>query len=720
MEASRPTDPRRVGDYQVLARLGSGGMGQVFLGRSASGRSVAIKLVHDELAGDPDFRVRFAREVAAARAVGGAFTAPLIDADPDAQRPWLVTTYLPGHSLQATVDRYGPLPPASVRSLAAGLAEALVGIHRAGVVHRDLKPSNVLLTPDGARVIDFGIARAADAGTVTRTGTALGSPGFLPPEQALGTGSGAPGDVFSLGGVLIFASTGEAPFGGGTVPELIYRVVHEPPRLNGIADLKLRAVIAACMEKDPAKRPAIADVLRWLAELAPAAPHGVGWLPQAVATEITRPPQVPPPLAEHAAGGRGDGRPAVGRRGLLRAALAAAAVTGVAGAASAAVLVLRDRPADAAPKGEWTFRPPSAPIAGPLAAGDLVFVAVRSTGGPTRRLVAVDRRTGALRWTADGMTRPNPVVPMHLTIAGQLAYLPGSISLKAIDLRTGSSPWTAPGAFDQVDATPPAAAGLVFTTVRQGNALNAHDAVTGAQRWTFNTGGPLKADPVAVLGSVVCATEDGRVLGVDLATGQARWRFDLPPGGSGEVKAAPVVIGGVYYVIDDSGAINAVDIPAGRRKWLSEPTRGGDRMALGGAGDTVFAADQGGALYAFGTADGKLRWQRTFPGASRNAEILIPGVAGGLAYCFAKDTLYALDLATGKDRWRVGGLANDFDRPALGEGAVHFASGNSVVSFAAATGKVLRKRDAPGARGVTASGGFLYWYDSAGVHAAKG
>src|SRR3569833_1179535 len=179
VEELRPGDPRRVGPYAVVARQGSGGRGTVFLGRSAGGRSVAVKVVHAALAGDADFRKRFAQEITAARAVSGAFTAPVNDADPDAPAPRLVTAYLPGASLHRVVETSGPLPPGSVATLGAGLAEALVAIHRAGVVHRDLKPSNVLLTPDGPRVIDFGVARAAEVSGVTRTGATLGSHGYL-------------------------------------------------------------------------------------------------------------------------------------------------------------------------------------------------------------------------------------------------------------------------------------------------------------------------------------------------------------------------------------------------------------------------------------------------------------------------------------------------------------------------------------------------------------
>ena len=209
----QPRDPQRVGRYQLLGRLGAGGMGQVFLGQSPGGRLVAVKLIRAELAADREFRARFAREVAAARHVSGMFTAAVVDADPDAPQPWLVTAYVPGPSLAEAVDGQGPLPLTSVLTLAAGLAEGLGAIHAEGMVHRDLKPSNVLLASDGPRIIDFGISRAADATALTRADFVVGSPGFMSPEQALGKDVGPASDIFSLGAVLAFAAAGQGPFG---------------------------------------------------------------------------------------------------------------------------------------------------------------------------------------------------------------------------------------------------------------------------------------------------------------------------------------------------------------------------------------------------------------------------------------------------------------------------------------------------------------------------
>jgi serine/threonine protein kinase len=211
-------DPQRIGPYRIVGRLGAGGMGTVFAGRSAGGRLVAVKVIRGELADDPDFLVRFSREVAAARSVSGLFTAPVVDADLEGPAPWLATAYVPGPSLAEGVRACGPLPVPSVLALAAGLAEGLDAVHRAGLVHRDLKPANVLLAEDGPRVIDFGISQAAEATALTHADLVIGSPGFMSPEQADGRPVGPASDVFSLGAVLAFAATGQGPFGSGSAP----------------------------------------------------------------------------------------------------------------------------------------------------------------------------------------------------------------------------------------------------------------------------------------------------------------------------------------------------------------------------------------------------------------------------------------------------------------------------------------------------------------------
>ncbi|WP_411577266.1 serine/threonine-protein kinase [Streptomyces sp. HUAS TT20] len=266
MEKLGPGDPQRIGAYRLLARLGAGGMGHVYLARSDRGRTVAVKLVREELAEQEEFRARFRQEVQAARRVGGHWTAPVLDADTEAAVPWVATGYVAGPSLQQVVGHdHGALPERSVRILAAGLAHALKDIHAAGIVHRDLKPSNVLVTIDGPRVIDFGIARALEtlAGDgLTRTGSLVGSPGFMAPEQVRGDRITPACDVFCLGSVLAYAATGKLPFGTANsgVHALMFRIAQEEPDLEsvpeGIADL-----VRDCLKKDPAARPTLDRIL---------------------------------------------------------------------------------------------------------------------------------------------------------------------------------------------------------------------------------------------------------------------------------------------------------------------------------------------------------------------------------------------------------------------------------------------------------------------------
>ncbi|MFY9929284.1 MAG: serine/threonine-protein kinase, partial [Streptosporangiaceae bacterium] len=271
-----PGDPQLIGPYRLAGQLGSGGMGRVFLGLSPGGRLVAVKVIRAELAADQEFRIRFSREVAAARRVSGLFTALVVNADVDGAVPWLATAYVPGPSLSETVTATGPMRARPALALAAGLAEGLSGIHAAGVVHCDLKPSNVLLAQDGPRVIDFGISRAAEVASIASAGYVVGSPGFMSPEQANGEEVGPASDIFSLGAVLAFAAAGEGPFGAGSAPELAYRLVYGPPRLDGLPG-ELRPLVGHCLAKDPARRPSAEELL---AEVA-AAQRAAGWLPKA-------------------------------------------------------------------------------------------------------------------------------------------------------------------------------------------------------------------------------------------------------------------------------------------------------------------------------------------------------------------------------------------------------------------------------------------------------
>ncbi|MFE3519800.1 serine/threonine-protein kinase [Streptomyces sp. NPDC059166] len=263
----RREDPRVVGSFRLHRRLGAGGMGVVYLGSDRRGQRVALKVIRPDLAEDQEFRSRFAREVSAARRIRGGCTARLVAADLEADRPWFATQYVPGPSLHDKVVEEGPLSAVEVASIGAALSEGLVAVHEAGVVHRDLKPSNILLSPKGPRIIDFGIAWATGASTLTHVGTAVGSPGFLAPEQVRGAAVTPATDVFSLGATLAYAATADSPFGHGSSEVMLYRVVHEEPHLFDVHDA-LAPLVRACLAKDPEERPSTLQLSMRLKEIA--------------------------------------------------------------------------------------------------------------------------------------------------------------------------------------------------------------------------------------------------------------------------------------------------------------------------------------------------------------------------------------------------------------------------------------------------------------------
>ena len=298
MQPLTSEDPAEVGGYRLHGRLGAGGMGRVYMASTPAGRPVALKVVRPELGEDQVFRARFRQEIQAARRVHGLYTAQVLDADPAATLPWLVTAYVPGPSLQEAVTGNGPMPEAMAFRVVAGIAEALQAIHSAGVVHRDLKPSNVLLAPDGPRVIDFGIARALEATSLTRSGMMVGSPQFMAPEQILDTPVTPAIDVFALGSLAAYAVLGRPPFGEGHTAAVSYRVLHEAPDLTGCPP-QLRTLIERCLRKDAAARPALSQIVEFCR--ARTTGTATAWpSPPSPATAATAAPQppatVPPPV----------------------------------------------------------------------------------------------------------------------------------------------------------------------------------------------------------------------------------------------------------------------------------------------------------------------------------------------------------------------------------------------------------------------------------------
>ncbi|KOU12689.1 serine/threonine-protein kinase, partial [Streptomyces sp. WM6349] len=295
-------DPYEIGGYRLHARLGSGGMGVVYLAYTPGGRPIALKAVRREFAADPEFRERFAQEVASARRIHGLFTAQVVDSGVDDRTPWLATAYVPGPSLHEVVRRHGPLPARTVLLLVAGIAEALQAIHGAGVVHRDLKPANVLVAGDGPRVIDFGIARAADAAALTGTGLRIGTAAFMAPEQALGLRVTPATDVFALGALAAYVAGGAPPFGNGPESGALYRVVHEHPDLTRVPP-DLHDLISWCLAKRPGDRPATAELIASVhahPEVGPRPEFTEGWLPGPVREEVGGPVDAGPSAPVHA------------------------------------------------------------------------------------------------------------------------------------------------------------------------------------------------------------------------------------------------------------------------------------------------------------------------------------------------------------------------------------------------------------------------------------
>lgn len=360
-----PGDPSALGGHRLLARLGAGGMGVVYLGRTQTGELAAVKVIQSEYADDPEFRARFRREVAAARRVTSPWAVPVTGAAPDADPPWLATAFVPGPSLGEAVARHGPLPVRGVRALARMLAAALREVHAAGLVHRDVKPGNVLLAVDGPRLIDFGIARAVDGTLLTSPDLVVGTPGFLSPEQAEARGRpvGPPSDVFSLGCLLAYAATGRPPFGTGAADALLYRTVHDEPDLDGLGEGTegggeraeraeregLLALLRACLAKDPADRPTAARIVTELSEDGtPAGEEPADWLPEAVvrgiaarAAELLALPDIEPtaagtPAPEHPAPADTPTPPPTRRRWLAVSGAAALVAAGGGGAVWAA------------------------------------------------------------------------------------------------------------------------------------------------------------------------------------------------------------------------------------------------------------------------------------------------------------------------------------------------------------------------------------------------
>ncbi|GHG81048.1 outer membrane protein assembly factor BamB family protein [Streptomyces griseocarneus] len=597
-------DPRRIGPFEVLGRLGAGGMGLVYLARSASGRRVAIKTVRTELAEDQLFRVRFTREVEAARAVSGFYTAAVVDADPRAAVPWLATAYVPAPSLEEIVNECGPLPAQAVRWLAAGIAEALQSIHGAGLVHRDLKPSNVLVVEDGPRVIDFGIASGVSNTRLTMTNVAVGTPAYMSPEQARDSRSvtGA-SDIFSLGSTLVFAATGHAPFHGANPVETVFMLLREGPDLGGLPD-ELRPLIESCMQMAAENRPSPADLQSQLA------PHlfasggddsgtASAWLPDNAVSLIEQRRAGHRPSA---AGGAGGGR----------------------SRSSAPPRPAQPPTPSRAPEPVAAYDPPGGRVPAAWADGHASGPAAGRSGS----VGAPDPR-GGLSGPHAARSGVAPVGPQGRHAAVPAAAAPdGTVRLAGSQVPIGPGP-------------------------RVADARDAHDR-TGASSTTGwvrpPAGAPVAAVPAQPPAPAPEATPDGD--NTQAAPGRWRpWRFRM----SNDVWGTPVVSGDLLYVT--SFEVHALDVASGRRQFKTRDVA----WAMAVADGRIHASD-GPTLYALDSADGTERWRLATDGwvysLKADRGTVVTGTRGG--------GVQAWEAANGELLWEMSGAQTDFETPDCG------------------------------------------------------
>ncbi|WP_327228243.1 protein kinase [Streptomyces platensis] len=664
-------DPHAVGPFRILARLGGGGMGTVYLARSAGGRTLAVKTLHTRLAADTTLRTRFRLEADAARVIGSAHGAVVVDADPQAPTPWLATEYVLGPPLDTAVEAGGPLPEAAVRALGVALAAGLEQLHRSEVVHRDLKPSNVLVTAQGPRIIDFGIARAFGDEHLTSVGSAVGTPAFMSPEQAGGQEHAVAGDVFALAGVLVFAATGRGPFGGGAPTDLLYRVRFGEPDLGGVPET-LRALLVRCLAKDPAHRPSTTELRTALGSngVAPADRGGFAeLLPDAVLREIARrsdevwrepPHRLPPPVPAEVPPAEAAPVAGLSRRRLLSVAGGALLGGGLLGGGGWALL---------AGSGEG--------------------------GGGARKKDAVDRpKPPAPLWSA-GLRCPDSGGEV-MRVGRNLAMRAG-IVLCGVNAESGESTWQANVADPWRSATEgsriyalrgykEAGAALAVCEVAQSNGelgkpLVELSAFTGKEQYNQLL---CVADGTAYLVARAASGRRWYLVAADLDAGKERWRSPVegpqtvgtPPALGGAVAGSRVVLCGSPGFGSKFIRLSVHDKRHGRELWRLSETFAGTvppQLVLDDRNLYIGAEH----LTARRLADGELEWlfgTGRDAGDSAGEERLYgaPTVHDGVVYCTEADRgLIAVDAASGTLNWQEKGLSGRKNKrdvaPAVGK-----------------------------------------------------
>lgn len=734
-------DPRRIGPFEVLGRLGAGGMGLVYLARSASGRRVAIKTVRTELAEDQLFRVRFTREVEAARAVSGFYTAAVVDADPRAAVPWLATAFVPAPSLEEIVNECGPLPVQAVRWLAAGVAEALQSIHGAGLVHRDLKPSNVLVVEDGPRVIDFGIASGVSNTRLTMTNVAVGTPAYMSPEQARDSRSvtGA-SDIFSLASTLVFAATGHAPFHGANPVETVFMLLREGPDLEGMNE-ELRPLIESCMRMAAEERPSPADLQTQLApHLFAAGGDDSGtasaWLPAGAVALIERKRGARPTPR----------RPAHRQDSPPRGPDAPAPAPGVPEARPPA-----HAPAHASAPA--SSAPPQTPEAAPAhaAGGSGPRHAPQRGDGPRHAIPAGPGGPSAVGAVASSSPSVAPPAPAPVTPPAAPPPQPGPPPEAGADgapvRLPGSQVPIGPGPRRAEDARPDADAGPATGWVRPPSGPGAGPGAAAAPP-------PPAAAPH---GGAVPAPGPAPGTGQPEPQRWRPWRFRM----SNDVWGTPVVADDLLYVT--SFEVHALDVASGRRQFKTREVAWS--MAVSGGrvhasdGPSLYALDaregveawrvatdgwvyslqvdrgtivtgtRGGGVQAWEAASGEKLWELSGAQADFETPEGGPAIHGGTVYTWGDGRLYALEARSGAERWSypvgdagvTGGVALRLT-PAE-DGTVYVCAGSRVYALDGATGAERWRFDAPAAflsppalaHGPAVAGGGVYLADYLGT-----
>lgn len=678
--------PEYTGHYRLESRLGAGGMGVVHLAESASGMKLAVKVVHAAFAKDPEFRGRFRQEIAAARRVSGAFTAPVVDADPEAERPWMATLFIPGPTLSDEVKRNGPMNPGQLRRLMAGLAEALRDIHRVGVVHRDLKPSNVLLAEDGPKVIDFGISRPKDSELRTETGKLIGTPPFMAPEQFRRPREVGPAaDIFALGSVMVHAATGRGPFDSDSPYVVAYQVVHDEPDLTGVPE-NLAPLVLRCLAKDPEDRPTPDELMRALRSVA-ASYDTQAFIPaQRAGDEPTPEPRGTAPEQRRRAWRKGKvgAWAAVGTLGL--------------GAIIALSSVLLFTRGDATPEGGS----PRTPSTGFRAWSEKP--AAREGGQPncthdSQRLLcvqpglvsALDPADGSVLWrhpfAEGGSSAEAPV------LSGGLVHvlIHSGRQLLALDASSGDTRW-------KLDVSAYRglrhAGGMVLLTGADGKVTGV-DGASGEIRWKRRISGlsgpyfySFPKSPLAYAASTSADSTHTRVTAVDPETGDVQWdvrlkgilrpvdvsngsvyfssarggydaaaavvRYDPESGASQRValslaidQAQVTVHGGLVLLLGTGGTLVAVDMDAKKQSWVLETAVSTGSVPVTD-GRYVFVSAADGRLLAFDAIKGKLVGQTSPRMGARpdeyTATVPVPDIADGHLYATAPDgTVFAVD-----------------------------------------------------------------------------